>query len=105
MVSRFQLVTGRVWRGTAFGGVKGRTEIPGLVEDYLQGKVKIDEYVTHHRNLAEINEGFHDMHVRHDVACFPWSQIDQFVIRLGTAFVALSIWPDYVRLYERQHHQ
>ena len=60
---RFQLVTGRVWRGTAFGGVKGRTEIPGLVKDYLEGKVKIDEYVTHHRTLADINEGFHDMHV------------------------------------------
>ncbi|KXN87969.1 S-(hydroxymethyl)glutathione dehydrogenase [Leucoagaricus sp. SymC.cos] len=60
----FQLVTGRVWRGTAFGGVKGRTEIPGLVEDYLRGNIKIDEYVTHHRKLADINEGFHDMHVR-----------------------------------------
>jgi len=58
----FQLVTGRTWRGTAFGGVKGRTEIPGLVEDYLKGTMKIDEYVTHHRNLANINEGFHDMH-------------------------------------------
>lgn len=78
---RFQLVTGRTWRGSAFGGVKGRTEIPGLVEgmyhnsyhqiaarsdigsDYLQGKVKIDEYVTHHRTLDEISAGFHDMHV------------------------------------------
>lgn len=76
-------VTGRTWRGTAFGGVKGRTELPGLVEgdsisvlsihalnnvihhpDYLQGKLKIDEYVTHHRKFAEINDGFHDMHVR-----------------------------------------
>ncbi|KAI0723032.1 class III ADH enzyme [Earliella scabrosa] len=65
----FQLVTGRVWRGTAFGGVKGRTEIPGLVEDYLQGKVKIDEYVTHHRKLAEINEGFHDMHGGDCIRC------------------------------------
>jgi len=57
----FQLVTGRTWRGTAFGGVKGRTEIPGLVEDYLKGTMKIYEYVTHHRTLANINEGFHDM--------------------------------------------
>jgi len=59
----FQLVTGRTWRGSAFGGVKGRTELPGLVEDYLQGKVKVDEYVTHHRKFEEINSGFHDMHV------------------------------------------
>jgi S-(hydroxymethyl)glutathione dehydrogenase / alcohol dehydrogenase len=59
----FQLVTGRTWRGTAFGGVKGRTEIPGLVDDYLSGKLRVDEYVTHHRTLDAINEGFHDMHV------------------------------------------
>lgn len=65
----FQLVTGRVWRGTAFGGVKGRTEIPGLVEDYLNGKIKIDEYVTHHRNFLEINEGFHDMHAGDCIRC------------------------------------
>ncbi|KAF7353049.1 S-(hydroxymethyl)glutathione dehydrogenase [Mycena venus] len=65
----FQLVTGRTWRGSAFGGVKGRTEIPGLVEDYLSGKVKIDEYVTHHRKLAEINEGFGDMHQGECIRC------------------------------------
>ncbi|KAJ6510142.1 class III ADH enzyme [Mycena vitilis] len=65
----FQLVTGRTWRGSAFGGVKGRTEIPGLVEDYLDGKVKIDEYVTHHRKLAEINEGFGDMHQGECIRC------------------------------------
>jgi len=65
----FQLVTGRVWRGTAFGGVKGRTEIPGLVQDYLDGKVKIDEYVTHHRSLAEINAGFEDMHAGDCIRC------------------------------------
>jgi len=65
----FQLVTGRTWRGSAFGGVKGRTEIPGLVEDYLQGKVKIDEYVTHHRKFAEINDGFHDMHAGDCIRC------------------------------------
>jgi S-(hydroxymethyl)glutathione dehydrogenase / alcohol dehydrogenase len=59
----FQLVTGRTWRGSAFGGVKGRTELPGLVEDYLAGKMKVDEYVTHNRTLGYINEGFHDMHV------------------------------------------
>ncbi|KAI0650153.1 alcohol dehydrogenase [Trametes meyenii] len=65
----FQLVTGRTWRGSAFGGVKGRTELPGLVEDYLQGKVKVDEYVTHHRTLADINEGFHDMHGGDCIRC------------------------------------
>ncbi|KAI0301843.1 class III ADH enzyme [Multifurca ochricompacta] len=58
----FQLVTGRVWRGTAFGGVKGRTELPGIVEDYLQGKVKVDEYVTHEFDFADINNGFDAMH-------------------------------------------
>ncbi|KAF8204882.1 class III ADH enzyme [Pholiota molesta] len=65
----FQLVTGRTWRGTAFGGVKGRTELPGLVEDYLSKKVKIDEYVTHHRVLSTINEGFHDMHAGDCIRC------------------------------------
>ncbi|KAI0824661.1 alcohol dehydrogenase [Trametes gibbosa] len=65
----FQLVTGRTWRGSAFGGVKGRTELPGLVEEYLQGKVKVDEYVTHHRSLADINEGFHDMHGGNCIRC------------------------------------
>jgi len=65
----FQLVTGRTWRGTAFGGVKGRTEMPGLVEDYLSGKVKIDEYVTHHRKLNEINAGFDDMHQGECIRC------------------------------------
>ncbi|KAH7916676.1 chaperonin 10-like protein [Hygrophoropsis aurantiaca] len=65
----FQLVTGRTWRGTAFGGVKGRTELPGLVEDYLKGNLKIDEYVTHHRKFAEINEGFHDMHAGDCIRC------------------------------------
>jgi len=65
----FQLVTGRTWRGSAFGGVKGRTEIPGLVEDYLNGKLKIDEYVTHHRNLSAINDGFHDMHAGDCIRC------------------------------------
>jgi len=58
----FQLVTGRTWRGTAFGDVKGRTEIPGLVEEYLKGKLKVDEFVTHTRTLEELYEGFHDMH-------------------------------------------
>lgn len=62
-VSRFQLVTGRTWRGTAFGGVKGRTELPGIVDDYLAGKMLVDEYVTHHTVLDDINKGFNYMHV------------------------------------------
>lgn len=61
----FQLVTGRTWRGSAFGGVKGRTELPGLVDAYLsKGKgPKIDECITHQRDLKGINDGFADMHV------------------------------------------
>ena len=58
----FQLVTGRVWRGSAFGGVKGRTELPGYVDNYLAGKLKVDEFVTHTRKLEDINEAFDLMH-------------------------------------------
>lgn len=58
----FQLVTGRVWKGSAFGGVKGRTQLPGIVEKYLSGSLKVDEFVTFTFPLAEINEGFHMMH-------------------------------------------
>jgi S-(hydroxymethyl)glutathione dehydrogenase/alcohol dehydrogenase len=65
----FQLVTGRTWRGTAFGGVKGRTELPGLVEEYLAGNLKVDEYVTHNRTLEDINKGFHDMHTGDCIRC------------------------------------
>ncbi|EPQ59919.1 hypothetical protein GLOTRDRAFT_103606 [Gloeophyllum trabeum ATCC 11539] len=65
----FQLVTGRTWRGSAFGGVKGRTELPNLVADYTNGKIKIDEYITHRRKFSEINEGFHDMHSGECIRC------------------------------------
>ncbi|MET0377828.1 MAG: S-(hydroxymethyl)glutathione dehydrogenase/class III alcohol dehydrogenase [Spongiibacteraceae bacterium] len=58
----FQLVTGRVWRGSAFGGVKGRTELPGYVDRYLQGEIKIDEFVTHTMPLDDINRAFDLMH-------------------------------------------
>jgi len=58
----FQLVTGRVWRGTAFGGVRGRTELPGLVDRYMQGDVKIDEMITHTMGLEDINKAFDLMH-------------------------------------------
>jgi len=58
----FQLVTGRVWRGTAFGGVKGRSELPGYVERYMRGEFKVDEMVTYTLPLNEINKAFDLMH-------------------------------------------
>ena len=58
----FQLVTGRVWRGTAFGGVRGRTELPGYVENYMNGKIIIDPMVTHTMGLEDINKAFDLMH-------------------------------------------
>ncbi|AWB66513.1 S-(hydroxymethyl)glutathione dehydrogenase/class III alcohol dehydrogenase [Saccharobesus litoralis] len=58
----FQLVTGRVWRGTAFGGVKGRSELPGIVEQYLAGEFGLQEFITHTMSLDEINEAFELMH-------------------------------------------
>jgi len=57
----FQLVTGRVWKGCAFGGIKGRTQLPDLVDDYMQGKLKVDEFITHRKNLDGINEAFETM--------------------------------------------
>jgi len=58
----FQLVTGRVWKGTAFGGVKGRSELPGYVDQYMAGTLKVDEFVSHTMPLAEINKAFDFMH-------------------------------------------
>ena len=58
----FQLVTGRVWRGTAFGGVKGRSELPGIVEQYLAGEFALDDFITHTLPLEKINEAFDLMH-------------------------------------------
>ena len=58
----FQLVTGRSWRGTAFGGVKGRSQLPSYVEQYLQGEIKVDEMVTHTLPLNDINTAFDLMH-------------------------------------------
>jgi len=58
----FQLVTGRVWRGTAFGGVKGRSQLPGYVERYLAGEIKVDPMITHSFPLERINEAFDLMH-------------------------------------------
>jgi Zn-dependent alcohol dehydrogenase len=58
----FQLVTGRVWKGTAFGGWKSRSDVPKLVDRYLAGGLKLDEYITHHFKLSEINQAFHLLH-------------------------------------------
>ena len=58
----FQLVTGRVWRGTAFGGVKGRSHLPDFVERYLNGEIKLDPMITHRLSLEEINRAFELMH-------------------------------------------
>ena len=58
----FQLVTGRVWRGTAFGGVKGRTELPDYVERYLKGEFELDTFITHTMPLEQINDAFDLMH-------------------------------------------
>lgn len=58
----FQLVTGRSWRGTAFGGARGRTDVPKIVDWYMQGKIEIDPMITHTLKLDEINKGFDLMH-------------------------------------------
>ena len=58
----FQLVTGRVWKGTAFGGAKGRRDVPKIVDWYTQGRINIDDLITHKLGLDEINRGFELMH-------------------------------------------
>jgi len=58
----FQLVTGRVWRGTAFGGAKGRTDVPKIVDWYMDGKINIDDLITHKMPLDDINNAFDLMH-------------------------------------------
>ena len=58
----FQLVTGRVWRGSAFGGVKGRSELPGIVEDYMAGKFALNDFISYTLPLEKINEAFDLMH-------------------------------------------
>jgi len=58
----FQLVTGRVWKGTAFGGAKGRTDVPKIVDWYMQGKINIDDMITHVMPIEEINKAFDLMH-------------------------------------------
>ncbi|MEM9050337.1 MAG: S-(hydroxymethyl)glutathione dehydrogenase/class III alcohol dehydrogenase [Pseudomonadota bacterium] len=58
----FQLVTGRTWKGTAFGGARGRTDVPRIVDWYMEGKIEIDPMITHQLHLGEINRGFDLMH-------------------------------------------
>ena len=58
----FQLVTGRVWKGTAFGGARGRTDVPRIVDWYMDGKIEIDPMITHTMGLDDINKGFDLMH-------------------------------------------
>ena len=58
----FQLVTGRVWKGTAFGGARGRTDVPKIVDWYMEGKIQIDPMITHSFSLDDINKGFDLMH-------------------------------------------
>ncbi|MDN2584004.1 S-(hydroxymethyl)glutathione dehydrogenase/class III alcohol dehydrogenase [Aquibium sp. ELW1220] len=58
----FQLVTGRTWKGTAFGGARGRTDVPKIVDWYMDGKIQIDPMITHRLSLDEINKGFDLMH-------------------------------------------
>jgi S-(hydroxymethyl)glutathione dehydrogenase/alcohol dehydrogenase len=58
----FQLVTGRVWRGTAFGGARGRTDVPKIVDWYMDGKINIDDLITHTMPLENINRAFDLMH-------------------------------------------
>lgn len=58
----FQLVTGRVWRGSAFGGVRGRTELPGMVEQAMKGEIDLSKFITHTMPLERINEAFDLMH-------------------------------------------
>jgi len=58
----FQLVTGRIWKGTAFGGARGRTDVPRIVDWYMDGKINIDDLITHTMPLSDINKGFDLMH-------------------------------------------
>jgi S-(hydroxymethyl)glutathione dehydrogenase/alcohol dehydrogenase len=58
----FQLVTGRAWKGTAFGGARGRTDVPKIVDWYMEGKIEIDPMITHTMPLTDVNKGFELMH-------------------------------------------
>ena len=58
----FQLVTGRVWKGTAFGGARGRTDVPKIVDWYMDRRIRIDELITHTMPIEKINDAFDLMH-------------------------------------------
>ncbi|MEM7071218.1 MAG: zinc-binding dehydrogenase, partial [Pseudomonadota bacterium] len=63
----FQLVTGRSWRGTAFGGARGRSDVPKIVDWYMDKKINIDDLITHKMPLHDINKGFDLMHQGHSI--------------------------------------
>ncbi|KAI0998760.1 S-(hydroxymethyl)glutathione dehydrogenase [Podosphaera aphanis] len=65
----FQLVTGRVWKGCAYGGIKGRSQLPDLVDDYMKGKLKVDEFITHRHQLDQINDAFTSMKQSDCIRC------------------------------------
>jgi S-(hydroxymethyl)glutathione dehydrogenase/alcohol dehydrogenase len=58
-----------VWKGCAFGGIKGRSQLPDLVADYMKGALKVDEFITHRKNLPEINSAFETMHQGDCIRC------------------------------------
>lgn len=58
-----------MWKGCAFGGIKGRTQLPGLVDDYLNGQLKVDEFITHREKLSDINKAFEQMKAGDCVRC------------------------------------
>ena len=68
----FQLVTGRVWRGTAFGGVKGRTQLPGMVQQAMRGEIRLEPFITHTMPLERINEAFDLMHKGESIRTVIW---------------------------------
>jgi S-(hydroxymethyl)glutathione dehydrogenase/alcohol dehydrogenase len=77
----FQLVTGRIWKGTAFGGARGRTDVPRIVDWYMDGKINIDDLITHTMPLDDINEGFELMHKASRSGA--WWFIDRVIARSG----------------------
>ena len=62
MFSSHNAVAGRVWKGTAFGGFKSRVDVPNLVDRYMKKEFRVDDYITHHYKLDEINEAFDMLH-------------------------------------------
>mmetsp|Transcript_26974 Transcript_26974/g.75798 ORF Transcript_26974/g.75798 Transcript_26974/m.75798 type:complete len:119 (-) Transcript_26974:345-701(-) len=65
----FQLVTGRTWKGTAFGGWKSKPQVPELCDRYMKGELKLDEYITHTMKFTEINEAFELLHAGKCLRC------------------------------------